>query len=88
MTLRTLLKDYDCSAPITIPGYLNRARYDYILEPPKYEEDFTGNNPNGYIPACLERETELWDKIKKKTVLSWNVGMNSKGPELIITLEE
>lgn len=87
MSLEEFIKMYDGNASITIEGYCNRKEYDYYLLTEKDIEDFSGNNPNHYIPACLERET-WWDEVKDRKVARFAViGSGIYMMELSVYLE-
>lgn len=88
MTLNDLMKVYTGNACISIDGYCEEESYDYYALPDEEEEDFSGNNPNHYIPTCLAREK--WYKIiKDRKVKSMTViGGGMYKVELCIKLEE
>lgn len=67
MTLNELMKVYAGNACITIDGYCDEAKYDYFTMPDEAEEDFSGDNPNYYIPNCLVNET-WWAEVKDREV--------------------
>lgn len=74
MTLEQMMEVYDGRQLISISGYCEEATYDYYTLPEEDEEDFSGNNPNNYIPSCMAR-TPWWNeakdlKVKRFTVLS------------------
>ena len=72
MTLRNFIKMYRGGATLSIKGYCEETRYDYYLLPDKDVEDFSGNNPNGYVPSCLAREP-WWEEVKNRQVLQFGV---------------
>lgn len=87
MTMEEFIKMYDGNANITIEGYCEEKEYDYYLLPDKETEDFSGNNPNHYIPACLEREP-WWNEVKDRKVAHFAVtGGGIYAVELCIYLE-
>lgn len=82
MTLSEFLKNYGNNACISIEGYCEEERYDYVALPSWVEdeddmaefeaEELSGNNPNHYIPSCLFKEP-WWDKVKDREVVHWNI---------------
>lgn len=72
MTLRNFMKLYSGDASISIKGYCEEENYDYYILPDKDEEDFSGNNPNHYVPSCLEREP-WWDEVKNQQVTGFSI---------------
>lgn len=87
MTLRNFIKLYQGNACISIEGYCEEKSYDYYILPDKYKEDFSGNNPNNYIPSCLAREP-WWDEIKNQQVTEFSIiGGEMYKTELCIKLE-
>lgn len=82
MTLSEFLKNYGNNACISIEGYCEEERYDYVALPSwvqdeddmaEFEaEELSGNNPNHYIPSCLFKEP-WWDKVKDREVVHWNI---------------
>lgn len=87
MSLEEFIRMYDGNASITIEGYCNQKEYDYYLLPDNEIEDFSGNNPNHYIPACLEREI-WWNKVKARKIAHFAViGGGIYMVELCIYLE-
>lgn len=67
MKLHELIKVYKGNALMSIEGYCEEKNYDYYELPDEDEEDFSGGNPNRYIPSCLEREP-WFEKIKDKKI--------------------
>ena len=97
MTLSEFLKNYGNNACISIDGYCEEARYDYVALPSWVEtdedmeefeaEELSGNNPNHYVPDCLFKE-EWWDEVKDREVSHWNIiGGGIYKVELCITLK-
>lgn len=87
MTLRNFIKLYTGNACISIEGYCEEKRYDYYLKPSKDDEDFSGNNPNHYVPTCLAMES-WWEEVKNRQVKSFGIiGGGTEPTELWITLE-
>lgn len=82
MTLSEFLKNYGNNACISIEGYCEEERYDYVALPSwvqdeddmaEFEaEELSGNNPNHYISSCLFKEP-WWDKVKDREVVHWNI---------------
>lgn len=88
MTLKDFISVYGGGACITIKGYCNEKYYDYYRMPDSDVEDFSGNNPNHYIPSCLEKEP-WWSEVKGRRVEEWKViGGGVYDTELSITLEQ
>lgn len=87
MTLRNFIKLYQGDAYISIEGYCEEVSYDYYILPDKNIEDFSGNNPNNYIPSCLAREP-WWDEVKNRQVIEFSIiGGGMYNTELCIKLE-
>lgn len=87
MTLENFMKLYKGNASISIDGYCEEATYAYYLLPDPDEEDFTGDNPNHYIPSCLAREP-WWNEIKDRQVEEFTIiGGGMYNVELCIQLK-
>jgi len=87
MVLREFLKTYGNGACISIEGYCEGKRYDYLELPDENEEDFSGNNPNGYVPRCLAKES-WYEEVKDRKIKRWNIiGGGGCRVELTIELE-
>lgn len=91
--LRELMKTFHGNVCISIENYCEAARYDYYLMPLNEwgepdDEIFSGNNPNHYIPRCLERES-WWKDIAEKEVVQWGIiGGGMYSVELCIKLHD
>lgn len=77
MKLYEYLKNFKGGAYLTITGYCEEKRYDYYLAPlDEYgqldESVFSSNNPNHYIPSCLEKEP-WWNEVANREVLQWGI---------------
>nr|WP_148873729.1 hypothetical protein [Serratia marcescens] len=92
MTLTEFIKAYNGNACISIEGYCKEEEYDYYLLPRDErgeldEEEFSGDNPNHYIPKCLEKEP-WWGEVKDRKVDNFNViGGGMYEVELYIILD-
>lgn len=88
MTLHDFVQVFKGGACISIEGFCEEEHYDYFALPPEEQEDFSGNNPNGYIPSCLEKEPwyEQIEYRKVKRIIVIGGGMYKT--ELCIKLEK
>lgn len=98
MTVTEFFEGYERgSALITIGGYCEEKRYDYLSLSDWVEDDYdmkefekealSGNNPNHYIATCLFREP-WWDKIKDCEIKKWGIIGGGMDPvELYIDLD-
>lgn len=88
MTLNDFMQVFKGGACISIEGYCEEERYDYFALPDRDEEDFSGNNPNRYVPSCLEKEPWYeqvrYRKVKRIVVM----GDEMCKRELYIELEK
>lgn len=91
MKLHEFMRTYSGNAGISIGNYCESETYDYYLMPLNEwgepdEEIFSGNNPNHYIPSCLEKEP-WWKDIADKAVVQWCIiGGGTYSVELCIEL--
>lgn len=92
MKLQEFMRTYSGNACVSIENYCEEAWYDYYLMPRDEwgepdEELFSGNNPNHYVPRCLEKEL-WWKDIADKKVVRWSIiGGGIYGVELCIELQ-
>lgn len=87
MKLSEVVEVYTGNALISIEGYCEEKRYDYYAMPSIEEEDFTGNNPNHYIPSCLAKES-WYEEVKDKTIAKLSIIGGGRYPvELSIELK-
>ncbi len=88
MTLNDLMKVYTGNACISIEGYCEEEEYDYYLLPDSEEEDFSGNNPNDYIPSCLAKEP-WWEEVKNRQIENFSIiGGGLERAELYVCLKD
>lgn len=87
MTLKDFVSVYGGGACISIKGYCTEEEYDYYRMPDPASEDFSGDNPNHYIPSCIELEP-WWPEAKDRKIKTWAViGGGSYEMELHVVLE-
>lgn len=87
MTLGDFMKVYGGGACVSIKGYCEEREYDYYQLPSPDVEDFQGNNPNHYIPSCIEKEP-WWPEVKGRKIKDFRViGGGEYRMELVIFLE-
>lgn len=98
MTLKNLLKNYNNNGCLTVEGYCNEKKYDYLLYPDWvktesdksdfYEDNLSGNNPNHYVSECLFLEP-WWNEVKNRKIDNWSIlGGPGYKLELYITLSD
>lgn len=92
MKLREMMSTYSGNACISIEGYCEEKNYDYYLIPQDEfgnpdEDIFSGDNPNHYIPNCLEKEP-WWKEVEDSEVVRWCIiGGGINNLELCIYLK-